>query len=224
MSRSVLVLAMVFGSGCSLFPTSNRTESDASRIELASFESTQDVRTVYVTSNGFHTGLVLAREDVPRSVWPEVDEIPDHPWVEVGWGSEIFYRAKKITAPVVLGAIVPNPSVLHVVGWDTLPEETFCGDLVRLEVPADKFEAVCRHIHESYVLNDSGHPEDLGPGIYGDGRFFRAGGQYYFPNTCNIWTARALQHGGIGIVPELCGVADAVLVATRKAGTTIRHR
>ena len=92
-------------------------------------------------SNQFHTGLILRMEDVPRDIWPEVDAIPEHLWVEVGWGSEIFYRAKKITAPVVVGAFLPNASVLHVVGWDLPPEDLFTsGDLIRLQV--DELHAV----------------------------------------------------------------------------------
>jgi uncharacterized protein (TIGR02117 family) len=176
-------------------------------------------------SNGFHTGLLLRTEDVPRDAWPEVDAIPDHPWVEVGWGSEIFYRAKKITAPVVIGAFLPNPSVLHVVGWDDPPEEMFtAGDLIRLQVEDARFADLCRYIHGSYVLDEQQDPQDLGPGIYGDSRFFRARGKYYFPNTCNVWTAKGLKTAGLPIIPELCGAADAVLVAIRTRGTTIRRR
>jgi len=176
-------------------------------------------------SNGFHTGLIIKTEDVPRDAWPEVDAIPEHPWVEVGWGSEIFYRAKKITAPVVVGAFLPNASVLHVVGWDAAPEELFTsGDLIRLEVDEGQFAALCRYIHASYVFDKEDHPQDLGPGIYGDSRFFRARGKYYFPNTCNVWTAKGLKTAGLPIVPELCGAADAVLIAARANGTTIRRR
>jgi uncharacterized protein (TIGR02117 family) len=176
-------------------------------------------------SNGFHTGLILPTEDVPRDAWPELDAIPDHPWVEVGWGSEIFYRAKKITAPVVVGAFLPNASVLHVVGWDRAPDELFTsGDLIRLQIDEDQFADLCRYIHAGYVLDQEGHPQDLGPGIYGDSKFFRARGKYYFPNTCNVWTAKGLKAAGLPIVPELCGAADAVLIAARSSGTTIRRR
>ncbi len=176
-------------------------------------------------SNGFHTGLIVRHEDVPRDAWPEVDEIAAHPWVEVGWGSEIFYRAKKITAPVVLGAIVPNPSVLHVVGWEESPEIVFTkSDLIRLEVDEARFGDLCRHIHRSYVLDSAGRPQNLGPGIYGDSTFFRARGKYYFPNTCNVWTARGLKIAGVPIIPELCGAADPVLAAARSVGETIHRR
>jgi len=204
---------------------SDRAPIAQSDVQLASYDAEESPRTVYVLSNGFHTGLIVRKSDVPPAVWPEIDEIPDHPWVEVGWGSEIFYRAEKITAPVVMGAMVPNPSVLHVVGWDHPPEKMFAGgDLIRLEVDAKRFSEMCRFIHSSYVVDRNDQPQHLGPGIYGDGAFFRAKGKYYFPNTCNVWTARGLQHAGVSIVPELCSVADAVLIAARNAGTTVHRR
>jgi uncharacterized protein (TIGR02117 family) len=177
-------------------------------------------------SNGFHTGIIVRQEDVPRDAWPEVDRMAAHEWVEVGWGSEIFYRAKQITAPVVLGAIVPNPSVLHVVGWDDSPEIVFVkSDLVRVEVDEQHFAALCRHIHKSYSVDATGQTQDLGKGIYGDdSTFYRAKGKYYFPNTCNVWTARGLKVAGVPIVPELCGAAQPVLAAARKVGATIYER
>lgn len=231
MWRVVLAAAVVFttlcNSGCALFSRQqSRVEPNPpSEILLASHTDGPRKRTIYVMSNGFHIGLILRNEDIPRDAWPEVDEIPDHPWVEVGWGSEIFYRAKKITVPVVMGAVVPNASVLHVVGWDESPEITFAAsDLVRLEVDEAQFAHLCRHVHDTYALDKAGKVQNLGPGIYGDAVFFRAKGNYYFPKTCNVWTARGLRAAGVPIVPELCGAAGPVLAAARGAGTTIRRR
>ena len=227
MRRVAVTFVLLWAAGCAHLPWAGaRAQSpDRSEIELAGYSDEPKPRTVYVMSNGFHTGLILRTEDVPRDAWPEVDAIPDHPWVEVGWGSEIFYRAKKITAPVVVGAFLPNPSVLHVVCWDVSPDELFTsGDLIRLRVDEAQFAELCRYIHSSYVLDKLDHPQDLGPGIYGDSKFFRARGRYYFPNTCNVWTAKGLKAAGLPIVPELCGAADAVLIAARGSGATIRRR
>src|SRR5665213_173064 len=114
MPRLGLVCTLLLIVGCSHLPLADsRTKPrGSSGIELAAYSDEPQQRTLYVMSNGFHTGLLLQTEDVPRDAWPELDAIPDHPWVEVGWGSEIFYRAKKITAPVVIGAFLPNPSVM----------------------------------------------------------------------------------------------------------------
>jgi uncharacterized protein (TIGR02117 family) len=230
MSRAaaVLLVLTLCATGCaqSLQAHSRAFRNEPSEIQLASHTKTPEKLPVYIMSNGFHTGIIVRAADVPRDVWPEVDAIPGHPWIEVGWGSEIFYRAKKITVPVVFGAFVPNPSVLHVVGRDLTPEETFhsAGDLIRLELDPEQYTNLCRHIHDTYEHDADGEPINLGPGIYADGSFFRARGNYYFPKTCNVWTARGLQQARIPIVPEMCGVADAVLHAADRSGTTIRRR
>lgn len=227
MWRILFALVLVGSVGCSQLAAarSRPAHGRESEIELAAYSDEPAARTVYVISNGFHAGLVVHRDDVPRDVWPEIDEVPAHPWVEIGWGSEIFYRAEKITVPVVVGAVLPNSSVLHVVGWDQSPEELFKGgDVIRLEVDETHFAELCRHVHETYAYDEQGHAQDLGRGIYGDSRFFRAKGKYYFPNTCNVWTARGLKAAGLPVVPELCAAADALLVAVRGSGTTIRKR
>lgn len=218
---------MLAASGCASSPVA-RTEllhSADPGIQRVSYTDADEQPVVYVMSNGFHSGLIMRMSDVPREVWPEVDEIGEHVWVEVGWGSEIFYRAKKITMPIVLGAMIPNDTVLHVVGWDARPERALpkC-DLVRLQIDEDRLTALCRFIHDSYELDDNGRTRYLGEGIYGDSAFYRARGTYYFPNTCNVWTARGLRAAGMTVIPELCSTADAVLLAARRAGTTVQRR
>ena len=178
---------------------------------------------VYVTSNGLHTGLILRTADVPRDAWPNVDRV-QHEWVEIGWGSEMFYRAKQVTPSLVLRAIFPNSSVLHVVGWDTSPEQTFAGQLFRLELDRPDFVKLCRHISDTYKRDSSGKVEYLGPGIYGDSSFYRARGYYYFPNTCNVWTARGLHMAGVPIVPATCSFGDVVMFSVARAGKDVTRK
>lgn len=214
-------LVTMLSAGCSLMPHVARQDDGGRRgdVLLASYlaaAETSAKKTVYVTSNGFHTGLVVRRADVSPEHWPEVENGSDLPWVEVGWGSETFYRAQVISPVVVVKAFAPNASVLHVVNWPVPPDEIFSGEIVRLEVASDQFDAMCRFIHDTYALDD-GRPEFLGPGLYGESAFYRARGPYYFPNTCNVWTARALRLAGVPILPAVCTTAQAVMLAVRQA-------
>jgi uncharacterized protein (TIGR02117 family) len=226
MWRNASLILFLSVGGCSQFGGCwQQAATGHSDISLVAAEEESPKCPIYVTCNGFHAGLVVLSEDVPRTIWPEADLIPEHRWIEIGWGSEVFYRAKRISASVVARAVVPNSSVLHVVGWDDSPESVFQGgDLIRLEVDEAHFAALCRHVHDSYEVDRKGDPQDLGPGIYGDSRFFRAKGKYYFPNTCNVWTAKGLKAAGLPIAPELCGAPDAVLMSIRSSGMTIRRR
>ncbi len=210
----VYVIVMLLCTGCSWLPRATVSENGRAQsdVQLASYE-VPATRTVYVTSNGFHTGLVVRRSEVSPDAWPEIENGSTQPWVEVGWGSEVFYRAKMITPIVVAKALAPNASVLHVVNWPVPPDEIFTGRIVKLEVDPDEFDAMCRFISETYA-HEGGSPEFLGPGIYGESAFYRGGNRYFFPNnTCNVWTARALREAGVAIVPELCASAQAVMLA-----------
>ncbi len=167
---------------------------------------------------------LLKSADVPRQVWPEVDRLPEHTWVEVEWGSEIFYRETSITPKVVVSAVFPNRSVLHLVGWNEPPEKVFHGDLIRLEIDDSEMSDLSQHIHDSYEFDDQGRAEYLGKGIYGDNAFFRASGNYYFPNTCNVWTAKALKKAGVSAIPQVSILANPVVASARRSGTIVRRR
>jgi uncharacterized protein (TIGR02117 family) len=216
MSR-VFLIAILLCTGCSWLPRATVTENARAQsdVQLASYE-VPATKTVYVTSNGFHTGLVVRRLEVSPDAWPEIENGSTQPWVEVGWGSEVFYRAKMITPIVVAKALAPNASVLHVVNWPQPPDEIFAGRILKLEVDPDKFDAMCRFISETYA-HDDGSPEFLGPGIYGESAFYRGRVRYFVPNTCNVWTARALREAGVVIIPELCASAQAVMLSVASA-------
>ena len=68
-----------------------------------------DLRSVYVISNGWHTGLVLPRGQVSSEAWPEQDEIAPAPYLEVGWGDSAAYLADRITVRLALGDRVRAP-------------------------------------------------------------------------------------------------------------------
>jgi len=181
-------------------------------------------RTVYVVSHGWHTGLVVLRDDVPSDVWPEIADFPHSRYLEIGWGDEGFYRAEKITAPLCLkAALLPTPSVMHVVGFDLPLEEYFpTSSIIQVELTEAGFDELCQHIADGHVRDDWGQAEWLGRGIYGNSRFYRANGSYYFPKTCNVWTARGLRKAGCPIVPGIAVNAGNVISQTRDFGHVLR--
>lgn len=184
-----------------------------------------DSRTVYVISNGFHAGLVLPQQHISPEVWPEHERGRPRRFVEVGWGDEGFYRAKKVTVPLIVDAMFPSPSVLHIVGFDPPVEECMPqADIVELSLTSEQFDGLCSYIHRSYEVHEGGLPIALGDGLYGQSQFFRAKGNYYFPRTCNVWTAEALRTAGLPVSPGLSLTADGVLWQVRRFGRTIHER
>jgi len=209
-------------SGCALF---QRHVADRKQdpIELASYEE-QDGKTLHVVGHGWHTGLVVRVEDISPDIWPEIRDFDDMQYVELGWGDEGFYRAKKITAPLVLrAAFWPTPSVMHVAGFRGSVKDFYqVSDIVEIDLSDDEFQSMCRLISSSFARDESGESNSLGPGLYGESRFYRANGKYYLPKTCNIWTAKALKSAGCPVIPQVALRAENVLSQSRRFGTVVQ--
>jgi|GEM_PF-204462 len=217
-STLVAIALAVTLTGCGL--TRNSACQNAG-LTLASHKvRPQSSHIVYVTGHGWHTGLVLRTEDVPANLLPEV---LDFQGVEFGWGDEGFYRAKTITpGPVAKAALVPTPSVLHLAGFNGRVEAFFtASDLVELSLGDEQFEHLCEFLSESFDRTGE-TPDNLGEGLYGRSRFYRANGSYYFPKTCNVWTAQALKTAGLPTRPATSMRTESVLRQSRKIGRNVQ--
>jgi len=178
---------------------------------------------VYVVNHGWHTGLVLPRAELPAGLLPEAGAFATGEYLEFGWGEDGFYRAKE--PGVVDGAKAffwRNKSVLHVVGFRGPPGEYFpdC-TVVRVELSKPGLVKLCAFVQESFAHDAAGKTLLLGPGLYGESKFYRATGSYYFPEICNVWTARALRQAGCPITPACAISAGNVMFQTRRFGTVV---
>lgn len=194
------------------------------RIQQTAAESGETGKTIYVVGHGWHTGIVLGAADLSRPLRPGYANRAQAGYVEIGWGDEGFYRAKTINPALVFRAVfTPTPSVLHLVHFQQHPAEVFIGsDVVELTVTDREFEAICDHIRGSFATDNNGKAEHLGRGIYGDSAFYRGHESYYYPKTCNVWTARALQAGGVGLVTAFSTTAGGVITQAKWRGRTLR--
>ncbi|MCH8921765.1 MAG: DUF2459 domain-containing protein [Planctomycetes bacterium] len=219
----ILILIAATASGCAWSPDRAATQQPPP-IQLAAHQ--QDARkTVYVVGHGWHTGLVLRTRDISPQQLPGLQYLADTDLVEFGWGDEGFYRAQTITVPLVLrAAFWPTPSVLHVAGIRGPVQQFYkFSDIVEIKLTDRQFHDMCRFISDTFARSESGQTISLGPGIYGESTFFRAKGKYYFPNTCNVWIAKALQQAGFRVTPQLVITADGVLAQTRKFGRDLQR-
>ena len=63
----------------------------------------------------------------------------------------------------------------------------------------------------SFDLDEAGAVRPLGPGLYGDGRFYASVEAFHGLKTCNVWTARLLRTGGLPVTPGAAITADMLL-------------
>ncbi len=178
---------------------------------------------IHVVSHGWHTGVIVSRADIPTNVWPAQRDFGAFESVEVGWGDDGFYRSEKITATIAVKALFwPTPSVLHVVGFNGPPEREFPeSQVVRVELSPEGFTQLCTFMDRAYAHTASGRAIPLGPGLYGESEFYRASGSYYFPKTCNSWTASALRSAGCPITPLWSVTSGSVMSQAKKFGTVL---
>lgn len=210
LSMSMLVISIT---GCS-----------TTRPYSLTFDSLDGQR-IFVVGHGWHTGLVLESEHIDAEAWPERSQLQQFKYVEIGWGDAGVYQAKSLSLPLLLdAALLPSKSVMHVVGFDEPIRKFFpVSDIVEVNLNPEQHANLCRSISSSFERDAEQRVIGLGPGLYGDSQFFEARGLYYFPKTCNVWTATQLHAAGCPVVlPSLASTAGGVLTRARRIGRNVQ--
>lgn len=149
----------------------------------------EPTRTLYVVSHGWHSGIVLERDELVSRL-PMLG-IGREGYVEVGWGEERFYQARETTLGMALRALLqPNTSVLQVVPFSGAPHRYFAGsELVEVGTDEAGYSAALAYIAATFKPQ----LERLGRSLYGEGWFYRAEGSFHLFNTCNTWVSAVLE-------------------------------
>jgi uncharacterized protein (TIGR02117 family) len=171
-----------------------------------SFTQPEEGVTIYVTTNGFHTDIVLpvrGRRDkcfqvleTPRLAEP----FASAQYIAYGWGDLNFYMESYSDGFPSIGTIlgsffVPGKSLMHVkfYAYGLQPNEW----VRAIEVSEEQYEQLVDFVHASF-RTEAGSYVFLDQAGYGTNDFFfEARGKYYGLNTCNNWTGRGLKTTGI---------------------------
>ncbi|MDP6352136.1 MAG: DUF2459 domain-containing protein, partial [Alphaproteobacteria bacterium] len=204
--RIVLALALLMGA-CAAAPPA----------PLPSQTGLGTKTVIFVTSNGWHSGIVIARGDLPPDRLPETADFPNARFVEFGWGDADFYPAKQVTLGKMLrAALVPTPAVVHVVGLRAEPALAFPkAEVVSLPIGAENFDRLVDFIDASFERSGAARATATGPGLYAASRFYPATGSFHLFNTCNTWTARALAAAGFDVGAPGTSRAEALMQQVR---------
>ncbi len=176
--------------------------------------------TVRFFAFGWHSGIVLDMNDIPKTYQPYFSLFARHRWVEISWGDDAFYRNqnKTLSWPLGIRAIAwPTKSVLHVVGYDMPPHAIYgVARVQKIPVGAQAFRALLKFV-TSYFVGDSAAPYAIVErGLYGDSWFLKSKGKYVFPFTCNVWTAQALKEAGLPLTPVLYQIPGILVEVLRQ--------
>ena len=154
---------------------------------------------IWVVSNGWHSGIVLARPDVPESVIPEIADFPQARFLEFGWGDAEFYPAREAGAWLALRAAFPGPAVMHVAGLPDHPARIWPQvTILPFAMNAEALSRLLVFLRNSFDRAGAGRAAASARGIYPFSLFYPATGRFHLFNNCNTWTAQALNAMGLG--------------------------
>jgi hypothetical protein len=113
--------------------------------------------------------------------------------------------------------------VLHIVGFSGSVSAYFRNsEIISIELPAAGFEHLVHTMAASFSLDEAGNARPLRRGLYGDSHFYLSSESYHLFNTCNVWTARALQAAGLAITPAQAISVEDLMSQAGKFGTVVR--
>ena len=158
----------------------------------------RDPRPLWLVSNGFHTAIGLrARDAGPRlrALAPDADA----PWLLIGWGNSGFFLGHESGLwAMVRHGLLPARSALHIVPSQRPLAKRFAhSDVIALQVEAGRLSEALQMIEKSFARDADGRALPIAPGYFPDSVFYRGREWFWFPKTCNTWTARVLTRAGI---------------------------
>lgn len=170
----------------------------------ADWAETPDGITIYVETNGYHTGVVVpvatAGIDLSLTFRPTdlVDKRLVGNWLAIGWGDRNFYLKTRtwvdLRPNAALSALIGSGrALLHIDHLD----QPYPGDDQRaVRISRAEYARLIAAIMASLALGEDGYPVAIAG--YGDrDLFYEANGQYSLLHTCNSWTAETLKRAGI---------------------------
>ncbi len=166
----------------------------------------RDGITIYVATNGLHTGLILpvaaAGEDWSLIVRPT--DLPDPNssgnYLLFGWGNRAFYRDTQTWSDVRPGTVLSalwgsDETSVHV---DHLRDPSEAVGARPIRLTETQYRQLTTFLRATFKLDAAGH----GFSSHGYGSldvFYDGRGRYSAFNTCNSWTGDALAAAGVRV-------------------------
>lgn len=164
---------------------------------------------IFVTSNGFHTDLVLPiRQEKDSINWLTkfndstlTTAYKTYDYVAFGWGDEGFYMEsfdnQMPSVPTTFMALfVPTPTLMHVEFYQKALQTT--ESTVALKISAAQYNSLVLYIENSFKRDlDNNFIRKNRQGYGKHDHFFHAKGSYHLFYTCNDWTNTALKSAGV---------------------------
>jgi len=166
--------------------------------------------TIFVTSNGWHTGIIISANSINKDQVPEISDLSGVRYFEFGWGDRKYYPADRPTLGLAFMALfAPTPAVVHVAGRDQLPVRSGSElDVVNVPITTAGRDRLISFIAATFDRAGNERASSVGPGLHPHSHFYPAHGEFHIFNTCNTWTARALAAAGLPVSTSIAQAND----------------
>ncbi len=191
-------LLLPFACACLTYPlvVSPRTNAPAENLPGNPSEPYH----VFVIVRDWHSGILLHRDLLGDKLPDLSDFFPNKPMLEFGWGDNLFYRAHETTTWLKMQAILwPTSTVVIVSAMDSEPTETANNRAFKFKLDKNTMQHLAEFLDNSFQRDKSGKIVPVEPGHYTNSQFFAGQGSYHLFNTCNKWTAKAVNSAGIEV-------------------------
>ena len=154
----------------------------------------------WVTSNDWHTRIVVAVADIADGLLPERADLAPAGWLAIGWGDHEYYPMEDPPRRLaVKAALLPSDSVLHLIPMAARPRSFPGFEVLEIMVGGPGLEVMLQAIDAEIDRGGAPRAPIAAPGLYPESLFYPATGTFHIFNTCNTWTARQLQEAGLPI-------------------------
>jgi uncharacterized protein (TIGR02117 family) len=155
---------------------------------------------LYVTSNDWHTQIVVAAASIPDGLLPEAAALPEADWLAVSWGDRDYYPTEDPPFAMALeAALLPGPSVVHLIPMPRPPRSSAGFEVLEIAVTGAGLAAMLTTVDAAVDRSAAAPAPVVAPGLYPGSQFFPAEERFHLFNTCNTWTARRLVAAGLPI-------------------------
>ncbi len=163
----------------------------------------------YIYQHDWHTSVILPARAVQEKEPALEQRFPHATYLGFGWGDEDVYQADETRFwPSTQAIVLPTHAVLHVVATHKPKRDEHTAPLCLNDTQQQSLVA---YVLSSFARDSQ---QSIIPTALDDGKssqFYNAQGTYYFLNTCNTWTAKALASAGLDISPVFYPTASQVM-------------
>jgi len=161
---------------------------------------------IYLIKQYWHTAVVINKEDIDTTIFPEVNLFDNAGLIDIGWGDEEFYQHPGFDSGLAYKALFyATPSTLRVEGIRVPKQNYFDLSEIVIEftISKNQLDTLCAYINNTVWRNNDSEHDILSTKGLGRIIFFKANGEYHLFNTCNTWLAKGLKQAGINIEDDI---------------------